>query len=164
MSGELLRCPYCRGSVPGDTTVCPDCQEDLAALVRLEYQHAVYYNEALALAGQGEYDEARRKLLAALEWDDAFQPAYRLLAKVAGAQGDWREARRCAARAYELAPEDPGARRLFGQVEQAARRQLRLAPGESFERFEFPRDPDGPRAAPGGLFGSLLARLRGREG
>ena len=46
MSDESVytQCPYCGGRVPSQATICPSCNEDLAALVHLEYEHAIAYN------------------------------------------------------------------------------------------------------------------------
>jgi len=114
-------CPYCGGSVPGDTTVCPDCQEDLAGLARLEYGHAIYYNEALALAREGRLEEACAKLVLALEFRDSFVPAHVLLAKVYARQGRWAEAQASAARALELSPKGSNVGELVGALERASR-------------------------------------------
>jgi len=161
MNDVQLWCPYCGGRVPPETTVCPDCQEDLAALVRLQLEHAIYYNEALALARQGEYDAARRKLLVALELCETFQPAHRVLAKVAAHQGNWREARHSAARAHELDTEDPEARRLVGAVEQAARKKVRLGGGNALAAYEPDVETSEDDRGRPSLFGVLRSWLGG---
>ncbi len=145
MTETPIRCPYCGGWLPEEATICADCHEDLAALVRLARQHAIYYNEALSLAREGDLEAARLKLLMALERNGRFLPAQRLLTKVAAAQGDWALARRSAARALDLAPEDDLVRRLAAEVEAEATRQLppaarRQAPATP------PADPSSPPA------------------
>ncbi len=122
MSETAMRCPYCGGSVPAAETICPDCHEDLAALVRLRLEHAIYYNEALSLAREGHLEAARARLTLSLERNARFLPAQRLLTKVAAALGDWPLARRSAARALDLAPEDGLVRRLAAEVEAEAER------------------------------------------
>jgi len=124
MIEKSIVCPYCGGMVPVETTVCPDCHEDLAALVRLEYEHHILYNQALAHAKDGDLASARRKVTAALERSSTFVQGYRLLAKIAVAQGDWGEARRCVGRAVELAPGDPDVVRLAGDVEAAVQKGM----------------------------------------
>ena len=109
-------CPNCGGTVPNDTTVCPDCQEDLAGLARLEYGHAIHYNEALALAREGQFDEAKARLLLALELKPSFVPAHMLLAKVCARQERWAEASTSAARALELEPDDPAVLQLADEI------------------------------------------------
>lgn len=101
-----ITCPYCAGMVGPESTICPDCQEDLAALFRLEFGHAILYNQALALARNGAWLEARNKLLAALEMAPAYAPAHRLLTKVYVQAGDWEEAHRALVRGLEAAPGD----------------------------------------------------------
>ncbi len=122
MSETTMRCPYCGGSVPPAETICPDCHEDLAALVRLRLEYAIYYNEALSLAREGHLEAARARLILSLERNARFLPAQRLVTKVAAALGDWPLARRSAARALDLAPEDDLVRRLAAEVEAEAER------------------------------------------
>jgi tetratricopeptide (TPR) repeat protein len=130
MSDDTIVCPSCGGAVPKDVTVCPSCQEDLSSLLRLEYQHAIYYNEALALARSGEFDQAQAKVSAALQIDESFAPAYVLMAKLLVRQERWAQARAHVARAVELTPDDEKARRLANEIEtlaeEAGRRQREL--------------------------------------
>jgi tetratricopeptide (TPR) repeat protein len=109
-------CPYCGGTVPETTAICPDCHEDLSALLRLEYSHVIYYNEALALARDGYLDDARARLIVALERKESFAPAHALLAKVYAHQRQWARAEASAARALELDPENPAVRRLADAI------------------------------------------------
>jgi len=160
-----LPCPYCGGQVPADTTVCPDCHEDLAALVRLECEHAILYNEGLAAAQAGDLDTGRVKVLCALERRADFVPAVLLLAKIAAAQGDWPLARRTGARALDLAGEDVRVRRLVAAVEAAALAHAPAAArtpraGAPREKAQSPREP---RARGRGLLGGLLGRRGPRE-
>jgi len=101
-----IKCPYCAGTVGPDSTVCPDCQEEMAALFRLEFGHVVLYNQALALARNGAWLEARNKLLAAIEAAPEFAAAHRLLTKVYVQAGDWDAAHRALVRGLEAAPGD----------------------------------------------------------
>ncbi|MFH1086773.1 MAG: hypothetical protein V1772_13550 [Chloroflexota bacterium] len=112
-------CPNCSGNVPSDTTICPDCQENLAALVQLEQRAAIYHNQALELARQGELERARAMLLAAAESAPDSAPVQRLLAKVCARLGRWDEALQAAACLRQLAPDDEAA--LCDQVEAEAR-------------------------------------------
>jgi tetratricopeptide (TPR) repeat protein len=125
----LLSCPYCGGTVPPSTTLCPTCNEDLAALARLEYGHLVLYNEALALAREGQIEAAQAKLHAVLAAREDFVPAHLLLAKVHAQLGRWAAAAESAARALALAPSDERAQALAQAIETAAQesRATRLA-------------------------------------
>ena len=160
-----LPCPYCGGQVPEDTTICPDCHEDLAPLVRLEREHAILYNEGLAAAQAGDLDTARIKVLCALERETDFVPAVLLLAKIAAAQGDWPLARRTGARALDLAGDDVRVRRLVAAVEAAA---LEHAPAARPPRGAAPRpsaaSPSRPQARGRGILGGLLGRRGPRGG
>lgn len=116
MQDTPFSCPYCGGTVPESTAICPDCHEDLSALLRLEYSHAIYYNEALALAREGYLDDARARLTMALEREETFAPAHGLLAKVYAHQRQWARAEASAARARELDPENSAYRRLTDAI------------------------------------------------
>lgn len=169
MIEKAILCPYCGGRVPVETTVCPDCHEDLAALVYLEFAHHILYNRALADAKEGRLAVARRKIIAALERKDDFVEGYRLLAKLAVAQGDWDEARRGAARAVDLAPGDPDVVRLAGDVEAAA---LHAQASEPARRGRVKKDVGRGKTHVGGgatdadvgasgVFGALVSWLGG---
>jgi tetratricopeptide (TPR) repeat protein len=136
MDESTLTCPYCGSSVPDNATVCPDCQEDLAGLAHLHYGPAIVYNQALALARDGKLDEARTKLLFAIEQREGFVPAHVLLAKVYAQDGCWPLARASAARAQALRPDDPALAELGVTLEQAeeAARARRQAEQQEVER------------------------------
>lgn len=119
MKEQTLTCPYCGGTVPADTTICPDCQEDLSALIRLEYGAAIYYNQGLALAREDKLEEAADKLRLALELDADFRPGHLLLAKVEAQRKAWARAKAHAAKAVELAPDDVAAQELLAEIERA---------------------------------------------
>lgn len=114
-------CPYCGGAVPLDTTVCPDCQEDLAGLIKLERWHHILYNQALASAKSGDLVEAAWKAIASLEANGAFWPAYALLAKVCARQGRWEQATRAIESARALAPGDASLESLAEAVARGRR-------------------------------------------
>lgn len=120
MEDYPITCPYCGGAVPAETTICPDCHEDLAALVRLERGHLIYYNQALALARDGHYDQARDKLHFALELCETFAPAHLLLAKINVQKKCWPEAQAHAQRALELMPDDAQTQQIAMAVDELA--------------------------------------------
>ncbi len=106
-SEEMITCPYCGGAVPADLTICPSCQEDLAALIKLRNTHVIQYNEALMLARSGELDQAQARAELAVEARPEFAPAHLLLAKLHARQGRWAQAQASLERAQELLPDDP---------------------------------------------------------
>jgi len=121
MEEHPMTCPFCGGAVPAETTVCPDCHEDLAALVRLERGPLIYYTQALALARDGHYNQAREKLRFGLELCETFAPAHLLLAKINAQQECWAEAQAHARRALELAPDDVKAQEVATALDELAR-------------------------------------------
>lgn len=125
MSETTVVCPYCGGTIPADATICPDCQEDLSALVQLRYTPAIRYNTALAAARDGDLNNARAELLLALECDADFAPAHVLLAKVLALQGDWVQAEAHIERALTLLPDDERANRVAEEIAAGARKAER---------------------------------------
>jgi len=119
MNEMTLTCPYCGGIVPEDTTICPDCHEDLSSLIHLESAHLVRYNEGLALAREGRLEEAKASLITALTHKESFAPAHVLLAKVYGRMERWPDARASIKRALELNPDDEKARTLAEEIKRA---------------------------------------------
>lgn len=174
MEEQAMHCPYCGGRVPAETTICPDCHEDLAALMRLEHAHLIYYNQALALAREGDVAGALRKLCVALELKDDFAPAHGVAAKLAAQSGRWSEAQASVARALELAPDDAelaalardierGA--LEGQAGQQAKAQERRQRADTLLRG-YQRDVAAAFAFGLGIAGAiaaLISRLGGRR-
>lgn len=168
MSVRETICPTCGGRVQGDITVCPDCQEDLSALARLEYEHAIRYNEALSLAQEGDLSGARKKLYQSLAAKDTFVPAYVLLAKIDALDGRWSEAREGVARALDLRPDDRDLRELASDIEDEAaksakgRRQGAALRRKRAERFvaSYQRDVAGAFLVGMGLM-SVVAMLIG---
>lgn len=106
-SEEMIACPYCGGAVPADVTICPSCQEDLAALIKLRNLHVIHYNEALVLARSGQLEQAQARAELAVEARPEFAPAHLLLAKLHARQGRWSQARGSLEQAQELLPDDP---------------------------------------------------------
>lgn len=121
MTEPMLLCPYCGGAVSHDTTICPDCTEDVAALAKLEYAHAIYYNEALVLAREGKPDEALAKLSTSIAVSDAFGPAHMLRAKILAQQGRWDQALSSAQTGAALMPDDEAAQDLALEVGRLAK-------------------------------------------
>jgi hypothetical protein len=120
MNQRTIVCPYCASQVMGDSTVCPGCQEDLAALAHLVYADAIHYNQALAMAREGRVREAKAELAESLTANNAFSPAYALLAKINARELDWANARMNVKKALSLAPEDEVIVQLADEVISAA--------------------------------------------
>ncbi len=119
-SSPEVQCPYCGGHVPADVTVCPACYEDLSGLARLEFQPAIHYNQALALAREGHLEDARDKLIVSTTLDESFLPAHVLLAKIYARMENWPRANEAVVRALQLAPEDQDVRALATRIDQLA--------------------------------------------
>jgi tetratricopeptide (TPR) repeat protein len=134
-----LICPICGGRVPDDSTVCPDCHEDLAGLAGMERRHAILYNEALALARQDRLAEARDKLIAALTLEPGFCQGHALLAKVHAHRTEWPEAQARIEQALALAPDDAHLAALAEGIEAEARQA-------EISRAEAAQPPEPPRA------------------
>ena len=148
----LLNCPYCGDGVPADSSVCPDCQEDLSSLIRLRYEHAIYYNEALAAAREAKYDRALVKAYLAIERKEDFAPAHILLAKVYGRRGEWDQADRVVSQALEIAPGDADLRSfaeelmaLSAQAREAQRQEAEPPQPPPAEGLPGPSPSDGLR-------------------
>ncbi len=116
MDTQTITCPYCGGSIAKDTAICPDCHENLSALVRLQHEHIIHYNQALSLARDGRLDAARDQAIAAVVHDPSFLNGHLLLAKICAASGDWPEAQARVARALELAPKNEQAKKLAVEI------------------------------------------------
>jgi hypothetical protein len=138
MTLRIITCPYCASQVTGESTVCPSCQEDLAALAHLEYADAIHYNQALALAKEGRTREAKAELAESLASNSAFAPAFALLAKINARELDWDNARVDAKKALSLSPEDEAIARLADEIINDAP-PVDLAP--SAEVIDVPANP-----------------------
>ena len=66
---SILKCPVCSLDVDlsSGETRCHNCNADLTAIRRVQELGHRYYNDALALASTGDYDEALEKLTSALQ-------------------------------------------------------------------------------------------------
>lgn len=145
MEQEPFRCPQCGQEIPSEAVICPHCSSDLSALARLQWEHAIHHNAALALAQQGELELARARLLLALERNEGFVPSHTLLAKVNARLGRWEEARQSARRAAEIAPDDEAVQALWPAIQRAEQEavarerrrqeQLRRARAAVLERY-----------------------------
>jgi len=120
MENGLMLCPYCGGNVPGEATICPDCHEDLAGLARIEFEHAIYYNEALSLARNAQFAAALEKLRLSQSIRSDFMPAWVLTAKIKAKQGDWDGAQVAIQRAAQIEPGNDEVQSLETIIEDTA--------------------------------------------
>jgi tetratricopeptide (TPR) repeat protein len=139
MTVDDRTCPYCETLVPEGTTVCPGCHEDVAGLLHLAYAHAIYYNEALELAQQGELERARDSAHLSLRLHPTYRPALMLMARLAAQEEQWSEAHEYAVMAQELNPDDAEVKDLLAEVvaaeaEQRAARHDRMMDHVSQQR------------------------------
>lgn len=106
MAGKSVVCPVCHVALPADSTICPDCGEDLAALVHLQLRSTILYNKALALNQVGDHDSATGALLESIAADGRNTSAMLVLGKIYAQTGRTAEARAIWEKARSLAPED----------------------------------------------------------
>ncbi|MHB9033383.1 MAG: tetratricopeptide repeat protein, partial [Anaerolineae bacterium] len=120
MNQRTITCPYCASQVSGESTICPGCQEDLAALAHLEYADAIHYNQALLFAKEGRLREAKAELEESLLANNTFGPSLALLAKVHAREGDWEKARVAVKKALSAMPADEATVKLADDIINAA--------------------------------------------
>jgi len=120
MNQRTITCPYCASQVSGDSTICPGCQEDLAALAHLEYADMIHYNQALAFAREGHLKDAREELAKSITANKSFGPAYTLLAKVYAHEDDWEHAKASIKKALNLMPSDDAVIKLADEIVSSA--------------------------------------------
>ncbi|MEZ0091710.1 tetratricopeptide repeat protein [Streptacidiphilus sp. EB129] len=102
-----IDCPQCNLQAVPDTLHCPGCEEDLAPLAHLLLRGRISYNQALALARDGDHAAARPLLEQSVREEPELTPAWLLLGKVAARLGDTARAHEALDRAVALAPDDP---------------------------------------------------------
>ncbi len=139
MNQRTITCPFCASQVSGDSTICPGCQEDLAALAHLEYADMIHYNQALAMAKEGRLREAREELSEALTANHSFGSAFALLAKVNVHEGDWEHAKSNVKKALSLMPSDDAVVKLADDIVNAA---PALSPRETAVQAPLPPDEE----------------------
>ncbi len=87
MSIQQLKCPVCQTLVPDGATHCPDCGEDLVALVHLVAQSQIAFNQGLMLSKGGNLEGATHALLQSVTANPTNFDAMNLLGKVYALQG-----------------------------------------------------------------------------
>ena len=120
MSTSRVTCPVCRVSLPPDSTICPDCGEDLATLVHLHRKSAILYNSGLGSALTGDLARAIRMLEESIEVDGRPVDALCLLGKLYARQDRLADARAVWERGVSIDPEHAETKACLarlGQVE-----------------------------------------------
>lgn len=137
MTQPTTMCPNCKIALLADTTICSDCGEDLAPLMRLQLAAHVLYNEGLRLAKSGNLDGAILKLREAVSAAPDEPSAYVVLGKLHAQKGDWAEARQWWEKTLERWPDEGEARRGLAALdakETAARAQAQAESGRRQRR------------------------------
>jgi nucleoid-associated protein YgaU len=115
-----VTCPVCHVCVPAGSTVCPDCGQDLAALVQSARKADVLFNQALALAKAEQWASAQARLTQALEIDSQHVEARHLLARIHARAGHAVEARAEWQHVLTLSPDHAGAQAGLAWLDKAA--------------------------------------------
>lgn len=121
MVNQPLKCPVCQTPLPAGATVCPDCGENLAALVYLESQSQVSYNKALALSRTNDLDAAIFAARQSLEADKTNVRALVLLGKLYAQRNLRPEARAAWEQAMQLEPKQESAKAGLAILDQQER-------------------------------------------
>ncbi len=129
MQKRTILCPTCGVPPRPGTTICPQCKEDLAALIHLQSLPAIYYNEGVRLAGEGQLDAAIARLLLAVGRDPSLVAPYAMLARLYARKRLWREAASWWREVLAREPENAAARAGLTEAlrREAARRRERWA-------------------------------------
>jgi len=106
--------------LPTEKTMCPDCGEDLAALMRLQLEPYVLYNEGLRLATAGDLDWAILKMHQAAAALPDEPSTCIVLGKLYARRGDWDNARQWWNKTLERWPEEETARKGLATLEARA--------------------------------------------
>jgi nucleoid-associated protein YgaU len=116
MKPPAIACPYCKVNLPAGATACPDCGEDLSALMRLKLAPYVLYNEGLQRAQSGDVDGAIARMRQVVEALPHEPEPYAVLAKLCALKGDWAAAQRWWQQMAERWPDDDAARQGLAAV------------------------------------------------
>jgi TolA-binding protein len=93
MPEKSIICPVCHIKLSEGSNVCPDCKQDLSALIFLEYQADILYNEGVELVQAGEFDQAEQVLSRAWEIDATNVPVSVVLGKIFIKKNDYSRAK-----------------------------------------------------------------------
>ncbi len=129
MQQRTILCPTCGVPPRPGTTICPQCKEDLAALIQLQRLPAIYYNEGVRLASEGQVDAAIARLLLAVGRDPSLIAPYAMLARLYAQKRLWQEAASWWREVLAREPENAAAQAGLATAlrREAARRRERWA-------------------------------------
>jgi nucleoid-associated protein YgaU len=105
--------------VPAGATLCPDCGQDLAALVQAARKADVLFNQALAQAQEGRWAGAQARLEQALEIAPTHIEALHLVARIHARAGRSADARAAWDSVLAQAPEHAGAKAGLAWLDEA---------------------------------------------
>lgn len=111
MKLPVTTCPACQTALPSGAAVCPDCREDLSALMRLQLAPYVAYNTGLRLAAQDDRDGAIAQMLSAVAALPDETEVCDVLGKLYAQKGDRAQARAWWRQALARRPDDEVARK-----------------------------------------------------
>ena len=106
-----ISCPVYHVPLSAGSTVCPDCGDNLAPLMRLQFAPYIAYNQGLALAEAGDRDGAILKMLEVVEELPDNPSGYIILGKLYAQCSNWDRARYWWEKALARWPEEESARR-----------------------------------------------------
>lgn len=104
MLQKSVLCPVCKIPLQEGSSVCPDCKQDLSALVYLERQSEILYNEGLRLIQAGEDEQAVESLIKALDLDKSNLLAAIVLGKIYAQRKEYSAAEAVWTQAQQLYP------------------------------------------------------------
>ena len=93
MLNKSIVCPVCKSPLRTGSSVCSDCKQDLSALIFLESQSEILYNQGLGLAQAGDDEQAIVMLRKSLDLDKTNLSAAIVLGKIYARRKDYIEAR-----------------------------------------------------------------------
>ena len=114
-----ITCPVCKVRLPADGTVCPDCGQDLAVLVREARRVDILFNEGLAAARAGDDAAGIRRLEDALTLAPQRTDVLDLLARLYLRRGLRNDALATWKRLLQIAPDNTVARDAVRDLEAA---------------------------------------------
>lgn len=152
----MIKCP-----VDGQThievgeTPCHQCKADLTDFWRVRELPYVYYNQGVEFAKEGKYGQAEEKLKMFIETGPEPALGYIVLGKVYVRQGRLVEAKECAEKATQAAPDDESIKKGAGLINDSVIK-LEKKPAEK-EDAPAPKRISPPLLAAISLFGIGMA-------
>jgi LysM repeat protein len=160
-----ITCPICKVRLPADGTVCPDCGQDLAVLVRETRRVDILFNEGLAAAKAGDAATSIRRLEDALTLAPQRIDVLDLLARLYLRSGLRSDALAAWKRLLQIAPDNAAAKQAVQDLEAALGRAqkdalTRTRKDQRRRRRDMIMVAAGTSLAVGALVASAVALLR----